>query len=134
MASNFGDLRATFINCSLARDASSSHTMRLLRRSAGIMRDEGVAVDVIHALDHFIAFGMEKDLGDVFGPRDEWPEVQRRIMAADILVLATPIWLGFTSSVLSMVIERHLCLQRRPQREGAVPVLRQGGPPHGYRQ
>jgi multimeric flavodoxin WrbA len=106
MASDFGDLSATFVNCSLAQDRESSHTMRLVRRSAGIMRDEGVSVDIIHALDHFIAFGMEKDLGTAFNRRDDWPDLQKRIIASDILVLATPIWLGFTSSVLSLVIER----------------------------
>jgi multimeric flavodoxin WrbA len=106
MPSDFSGLRATFVNCSLTQDGSQSHTMKLVRRSVGIMRDEGVEVDVIHALDHFIAFGMEEDLGQAFGRRDEWPELQARIMAADILVLATPIWLGFTSSVLSLVIER----------------------------
>ncbi len=102
---DFSGLRACFVNCSLKRDPAASHTMRLVQRSAGIMRDEGVVVDVIHALEHDIAFGMEKDLGE-HGVADDWPALQRRIMAADILVLGTPIWLGVKSSVTTLVIER----------------------------
>ncbi len=106
MTSGFGDLRAMFINCSLKRDGAGSHTMRLIRRAAGIMEQEGVHVDVLHALEHHIAFGMEKDLGQEFGRADDWPGIQDRIMAADILVLATPIWLGVKSSVATLVVER----------------------------
>ena len=106
MKAAFRDLSAIFINCSLKHDGTDSHTMRLLRRSAGIMEQEGVSVTVVHVLDHFVAFGMEKDLGTEYGKRDEWPDLQDQIMASDILVLATPIWLGFTSSIASLVIER----------------------------
>ena len=37
---------------------------------------------------------------------DEWPALFERVMAADILVLLTPIWLGEKSSVCTQVIER----------------------------
>ena len=38
--------------------------------------------------------------------RDDWPAIFERVMAADILVLTTPIWLGEKSSVCTHVIER----------------------------
>jgi multimeric flavodoxin WrbA len=107
--SDFSDLRAVFVNCSLKYEPRQSHTMRLLGRAADIMRTEGVDVDVIHALEHQIAFGMEKDLADPSsGPSrpDDWPDLHRRIMAADIFVLGTPIWLGVKSSVATLVVER----------------------------
>ena len=59
----------------------------------------------MYALDHAIAFGMIKD-GAAEGLPDDWPSIQAKIMAADILVLGTPIWLGAKSSVASLVIER----------------------------
>jgi multimeric flavodoxin WrbA len=102
---DFSDLRAVFVNCSLKRSPRDSHTMRLVRRSAGIMERVGVAVDVVHALEHDIAFGMEKDLGE-HGLRDDWPGLQARVLDADILVIATPIWLGEPSSVATLVVER----------------------------
>ena len=38
--------------------------------------------------------------------RDDWPMIFERVMAADILVLLTPIWLGEKSSVATQVVER----------------------------
>ena len=103
---DFSDLRAVYVNCSLKYEPRTSHTMRLVDRSAGIMRDLGVEVDIIHALEHEIPAGMERDLTEHGRPRDDWPGLHERIMAADALVIATPIWLGVPASVTSLVIER----------------------------
>jgi multimeric flavodoxin WrbA len=102
---DFSDLRAIFINCSIKKDKSGSHTQRLMDRAAGIMMAEDVQVEHIYALDHTIAFGMIKDGRDE-GQSDEWPAIQAKIMAADILVIGTPIWLGTKSSVATLVVER----------------------------
>jgi multimeric flavodoxin WrbA len=40
------------------------------------------------------------------GQKDDWPDIQEKIMQADILVIGTPIWLGAKSSVATHVIER----------------------------
>jgi len=40
------------------------------------------------------------------GPDDEWPALRKRILAADILVFGTPIWLGQPSSIAKRVLER----------------------------
>lgn len=104
--SEFSDLSALFLNCSLTRDASASHTMRLVNRAAGIMAAEGVRVEVEHVLDHQIAFGMQMDMREFGASVDEWPHLQRKIEAADILVIGSPIWLGMQSSVASLAIER----------------------------
>ena len=37
---------------------------------------------------------------------DEWPAISEQVMAADILVLLSPIWLGEKSSVCTKVVER----------------------------
>lgn len=98
-------LKACLINCSLEKDRTASHTMRLLERIAHVMSEAGAEVDVIHAREHAIAFGMTTDAssGDVV---DEWPTIHRRVMAADILVLGSPIWLGAKSSVATLIVER----------------------------
>lgn len=80
--------------------------MRLVRRAAGIMTDEGVSVDVVHALDHRIPFGMAADMTAHGEPVDDWPDLQRRIDRADIVVIGSPIWLGTKSSVATLAIER----------------------------
>ena len=103
---HFSNLAALFINCSLKQSAADSHTLRLLQRAAGVMRAEGVAVEIVHALDHDIAFGMEMDMTEHGAGTDDWPAIQEMIVAADILVIGTPIWLGAKSSVASLVVER----------------------------
>ena len=40
------------------------------------------------------------------GDGDEWPFIRETILAADIVVLVTPIWMGQSSSVCKMVLER----------------------------
>lgn len=105
-ASTFKGLKALFINCSLKKDPSDSHTMKLVQRVAGIMREQQVAVEVLHALHYTIPFGMEKDLTGKGYEADDWPAIHRKIMDADIFVLATPIWLGVKSSVATLIIER----------------------------
>lgn len=104
---DFTDLRAVFLNCSIKKDKTLSHTQRLMNRAAGIMESEGVAVEHIYALDHAIAFGMMKD-GAKESPaqKDDWPMIQKKIMDANIFVLGTPIWLGVKSSVATLAIER----------------------------
>lgn len=105
MSDGFKDLQALFINCSIKKDKSQSHTQRLMDRVAGVMQQEGAQVEQVYALDHTIAFGMVKD-GAEEGLADDWPAIQAKIMAADILVIGTPIWLGVKSSVATHVIER----------------------------
>ncbi|MDQ3094339.1 MAG: flavodoxin family protein, partial [bacterium] len=106
MSEKFTDLHALFINCSIKKDKTGSHTQRLMNRVAGVMEQEGANVEHIYALDHTIAFGMVKDGAENGQAKDDWPSIQSKIMAADILVLGTPIWLGTKSSVATLVVER----------------------------
>ena len=105
MTATFAGLQALFINCSIKSDRAQSHTQLLMDKAAAIMTAEGVDVEQIYARDHAIAFGMIKDGADE-GVADEWPAIQAKILAAEILVIGTPIWLGEKSSVASLVIER----------------------------
>jgi multimeric flavodoxin WrbA len=102
----FGGLKALFINCSLKKDSTDSHTLKLINKAADIMREQGVEVEILHALDYQIAFGMAKDMAKEGWDKDDWPQLQAKIMDADILVIGSPIWLGVKSSVATLVIER----------------------------
>jgi multimeric flavodoxin WrbA len=103
---DFSDLRALFVNCSLKRSPEPSHTQALADRSIALMREHGVTVDVIRAVDHEIATGVQPDMAEHGWTADEWPAIFAQVLAADILVLTTPIWLGEKSSVCTRVIER----------------------------
>ncbi len=103
---DFSDLRALFVNCTLKRSPERSHTQGLADISIGIMERNGVAVEAIRAVDHEIATGVWPDMTEHGWERDEWPAIFERVLAADILVLTSPIWLGEKSSVCTRVIER----------------------------
>jgi multimeric flavodoxin WrbA len=103
---NFDDLRALFINCTLKRSPEPSNTQGLIDVSAHIMEKHGVTVSRLRAVDHDIATGVWPDMTEHGWATDAWPGIQEQVMAADILVLAGPIWLGDNSSVAKRVIER----------------------------
>ncbi|WP_116245267.1 flavodoxin family protein [Nocardiopsis sp. FIRDI 009] len=105
-APSFDGLRALFINCTLKPSPQLSHTEGLLERSVSLMRSSGVAVDTLRAIDHDIATGVHPDMTEHGWAVDAWPKVYERVLAADILVLAGPIWLGDNSSVMKRVVER----------------------------
>ncbi|MGI9119816.1 MAG: flavodoxin family protein [Acidimicrobiales bacterium] len=99
-------LRALFINCTLKRSPEVSNTEGLAAISMGIMRKHGVTVDSLRAVDHELPVGVWPDMSEHGWPEDEWPAIFAQVMAADILVLCTPIWLGEKSSVCTKVVER----------------------------
>jgi multimeric flavodoxin WrbA len=99
-------LRALFVNCTLKPSPEFSHTAGLMAVSAAIMRANGVHVDEVRAVDHHLAPGVQPDMTAHGAARDDWPALYERVHAADILVLATPIWLGDKSSVCTRVVER----------------------------
>jgi multimeric flavodoxin WrbA len=104
--SDFSDLRALFVNCTLKRSPQRSHTQGLADRSIAIMRRLGVEVTTVRAVDHHLAPGVQPDMTAHGAERDDWPALFAQVMAADVLVLLTPIWLGEKSSVCTRVIER----------------------------
>jgi multimeric flavodoxin WrbA len=103
---DFSDLRALYVNCTLKRSPEVSNTQGLADQSIAIMRRLGVEVDVVRAVDREIATGVYPDMTERGSERDEWPAIFDQVMAADILVLLSPIWLGEKSSVCTKVIER----------------------------
>ncbi len=103
---DFSDLRALFLNCTLKRSPEMSHTQGLVDISRAIMEKNGVAVDVLRPVDYDIAYGVWPDMTEHGWDTDAWPEILEQVMAADILVLTTPIWLGEKSSVCTHVVER----------------------------
>lgn len=98
-------LKAIAINCTLKSSASSpepSSTDRLLDEVLAALAEQDVTGEVVRAADHDIKPGVTSDEG----PGDAWPALRRKILAADILLIGTPIWLGQPSSVCKRVLER----------------------------
>ena len=99
-------LSALFFNCTLKPSPQLSHTQGLIDRSAAIMARQGVRTETVRAADHDIATGVWPDMTEHGAATDAWPRLYQQVLAADILVIAGPIWLGDNSSVTKRVIER----------------------------
>ncbi|QMU95942.1 flavodoxin family protein [Microbacterium esteraromaticum] len=95
-------LSALLINCTLKPSPAGSSTHVLGEQVLNALAEHGVAADRIRAVDHDIRPGVQTDMGH----GDEWPDLRARVLAADILVFATPTWLGQHSSVAQRVLER----------------------------
>jgi multimeric flavodoxin WrbA len=99
-------LSALFLNCTLKPTGTLSHTEKLMEVSQRIMIAQGVGVEVLRPVDFDIPPGVYPDMREHGFASDDWPALCEKVMAANILVVGTPIWLGEESSVCRRVIER----------------------------
>ena len=123
----FDDLRALVINCTLKRSPEVSHTQGLAERCLAIMRARGVAVTTLRAADHDIATGVWPDMTEHGWAGDDWPAIYPQVLAADIVILAGPVWLGDNSSVMKQVIERLYACSHRLNSAGQYAFSGRGG-------
>ena len=95
-------LTAIALNCTLkAQGTSSTDAMIAVLKDALAKHDVRLSETIrIAALD--VKTGVTSDEGE----GDAWPEVRRKLLAADILILGTPIWMGQMGSVAKKVLER----------------------------
>ena len=103
---DFTGLRAIFFNGTLTKSPGQSHTDLIIQSSRDIMEKHGVKTELIRTIDHDIATGVYPDMREKGWKTDEWPELYKKVQAADIIVLAGPIWLGDNSSQTKKIIER----------------------------
>jgi multimeric flavodoxin WrbA len=66
----------------------------------------GISMPILKPVDFDLPPGVYPDMTEHGFKSDGWPELCKKVMEADILVLGTPIWLGEESSVCRRVIER----------------------------
>ena len=103
---DFSDLKALYVNCSLKKTTGDSHTQLLMNASASIMEAQGVSVEHLYLLDHQVPPGVYPDMTEHGWDRDDWSALWEKVLAADILIIGTPLWLGEESSVCRVLIER----------------------------
>src|ERR1700689_3690820 len=97
-------LKVLAFNCTLksAHGREKSSTDTLLKQLLKALEEHGAKGEIVRAVDHNIKPGVKSDQGD----GDDWPALRKRLLDADILIIATPIWLGQPSSVAKRVLER----------------------------
>lgn len=103
---SYADLRALYINTSLKKSPKGSHTQLLMNSSAAILEAQGVSVEQLHLAAHDVPPGIYPDMREHGYQGDEWPSLWPKVLAADILIVGTPLWLGEESSICRILIER----------------------------
>jgi multimeric flavodoxin WrbA len=95
-------MRALLLNCTLKPSPAESNTEALGRVVMDALASDGIETDAVRVVDHDVRPGVESDMGD----GDEWPAIRSKLLAAEILVFASPTWLGRPSSVAQRALER----------------------------
>ena len=95
-------MRALALNCTLKSSPSESNTAALAQVVLDELRERGVETEMVRVVDHDVLPGVRSDEGE----GDEWPALREKVLAAEILIVATPTWLGQASSVAQRVMER----------------------------
>ncbi len=95
-------LSALALVCTLKPSPTESSSVLLAQQVLDALAEHDVSGELVRVVDHDVRFGVTTDEGD----GDAWPTLRQKMLAADILVLATPIWMGQPSSVSKMVLER----------------------------
>jgi len=107
-------MKALFLSCTLKSSPAPSNTEALAKVLADQLAKEGIESETIRLVDLNIKPGVKSDEGK----GDEWPKVRKKIVAADILVIATPTWLGQHSSVCQRAFERMDAMLGETQADG----------------
>ncbi len=113
-------LKAIALNCSLKGSSieKSSSTDRMLALIAEALDGHGVEMtETIRVVDHEVKPGVTSDEGE----GDAWPGIRKLILACDILVFGTPVWMGQMSSVAKRVCERMDAFLSETDEAGRMP-------------
>lgn len=96
------ELSALALVCTLTPSPTPSSSELMASHVLGELEKHGVRTSSVRVVDHDVKPGVQVDMG----PGDEWPALRQQVLDADILVLATPVWMGHPSSIAQRVIER----------------------------
>ena len=113
-------LTAIAINATLKRSGGeSSSTDRMISLLGEALTKAGVDLtETIRLADHDIKPGVSSDEGE----GDAWPAIRAKILAANILVFGTPIWMGQPSSIAKRVCERMDAFLSETDEAGRTPA------------
>ncbi len=95
-------LRVLALVTTLSPSPTPSSSQLLAEQTLAEFAALGCTTELVRVVDHPVSFGVEKDMGD----GDAWPALREKVLAADVLLISTPIWMGQPSSVCKVVLER----------------------------
>ena len=80
-------LKVLALNCTLKSSPKPSSTDKLLKELLKAFREHDAEGEIVRVADKNIKPGVSADEGK----GDEWPALRKRVLAADILVIGSPI-------------------------------------------
>ena len=95
-------MRALVLNCTLKPSPAESNTAALAKVVIEALEKQGVTTELVRVADYDVRPGVSSDEGD----GDQWPRLRAKVLRSEILVMASPTWLGQPSSVAKRVLER----------------------------
>jgi multimeric flavodoxin WrbA len=95
-------MRATVVNCSLKTSDTQSNTQLLADHVIEKLEAKDVEARTFRLADLRLPYGVETRISD----EDDWPRVHEAITTSEILVVASPTWLGHPSSLAQLMLER----------------------------
>ena len=95
-------MKAIVLNCTLKPSPAPSSTESLARVLMKEWETDGIQSELVRLVDYEVKPGVATDMGG----GDEWPLIHEKMRAADILVIATPTWMGQMSSIAKRALER----------------------------
>jgi len=94
-------MKATILLGTLKK-SGLSNTETLCDFLARKIEERQVEVEIVKLVDQQILPGTYSDMGE----GDAWPAILAKLLASEILILATPVWWSSHSSLIQRVIER----------------------------
>lgn len=110
-------LTAIALNCTLKAEGESSTDAMIKVLADAFAENDVTLTETIRVAASGVKFGVTSDEGD----GDGWPAIRTKILAADILVLGTPIWMGQMGSVAKVVLERMDAFLSETDDQGRMP-------------
>jgi multimeric flavodoxin WrbA len=110
-------LTAIALNCTLKATGDSSTDKMIGVLGDALAKHDVELTDTIRIAAHDVKTGVLSDEGD----GDAWPAIRAKVLAADILILGTPIWMGQMGSVAKRVLERMDAFLSETDDRGRMP-------------
>ncbi|MCC8424450.1 flavodoxin family protein [Mucilaginibacter sp. UR6-11] len=107
-------MKVLVLNCTLKPSPEASNTEALAAEVIKELEKLGAKVKMIRVADYNVITGSKSDMGE----GDAWPAILKDLLASDILIMATPTWMGTLSSMAMRVMERINGLYPARDKEG----------------
>ncbi|MFD6357087.1 flavodoxin family protein [Nocardia tengchongensis] len=95
-------LKAIALVCTLKPSPHESSSDLMARGILDRLAEHGVEGEIVRVVDYDVRPGVSTNEGD----GDQWPTIREKVIASQILLIATPTWVGHMSSVAQRVLER----------------------------